>query len=270
MTYPSGKQVTYTFDAVGRIAGASVAAGTSAQLVSSVTYHPFGGLAGFTFGASGPAYSRTQDLDGRVSSYTLGATTYNLTYDDAGNVTRLSDPANTAQDKVFAYDKVDRLLSLATSPTTLNQSFTYDKVGNRLTRVLNGASTSYTMATTSNRLSAVAGVARTYDFAGNQTANGTSALTYDDRGRLTGASTPVGTVTFAVNGLGQRVKKVVGTVATHFAYDLEGRLIGEYDSTGQPIQETAWLADTPIATIRPNGTAFDVYYVINAHFKLTP
>ena len=145
VTYPSGKQVTYTFDAVGRISGASVAAGTSTQLVSSVTYHPFGGLAGFIFGASGPAYSRTYDLDGRVSSYTSG-TTYNLTYDDAGNITRLSDPANTAQDKVFAYDKVDRLLSLATSPTTLNQSYTYDKVGNRLTRVLNGASTSYTMA----------------------------------------------------------------------------------------------------------------------------
>jgi len=261
VTYPSGKQVTYTFDAGGRISASSVTAGTTAPLVSGITYHPFGGLTGFTFGAGGQAYNRTYNLDGRVSSYKLGATTYNVTYDDGGNLIRLSDPANTSQDKVFGYDKADRLLSLSTSPTTLNQGFTYDKVGNRLTRVVNGATSTYTMATTSNRLSAVAGVSRTYDAAGHQSAVGTSTFTYDDRGRMTGAVTPLGTVSFGVNALGQRVRKTAGTVTTHFAYDLEGRLIGEYDGTGLAIQEVAWVGDTPVASIRPNGTGFDVFHL---------
>ncbi len=267
MTYPSGKQVTYTFDAGGRISASSVTAGTTAQIVSGITYHPFGGLTGFTFGAGGQAYSRTYNFDGRVTSYKLGTTVYNVTYDDGGNITRISDPANTPQDKVFTYDKADRLLSLSTSPTTLNQSFTYDKVGNRLTRVLNGTTSTYSMAAASNRLSAVAGVSRTYDLAGNQIGNGTATFTYDDRGRMSGAVTPLGTISFGVNALGQRVRKTVGTVTTYFAYDLQGRLIGEYDGTGQPVQEVSWIGDTPVATIRPNGTSFDVFFVWSDHLN---
>ncbi|NJD25591.1 MAG: RHS repeat protein, partial [Betaproteobacteria bacterium] len=211
------------------------------------------------------SYARTIDQDGRIASYTLGATAYNLSFDDAGNITRISDPANTALDKVFGYDRIDRLLSLSTNPTTLNQSFTFDKVGNRLTRVLNGATTNYTLATTSNRLTAVGGIARTSDAAGNQTADGTSSFTYSDRGRLSGATTPLGSVAYAVNALGQRVRKTVGTVSTHYAFDLEGRLLGEYDGAGNPIQEVVWLKDTPVATIRPNGGTYQVFHVWADH-----
>jgi RHS repeat-associated protein len=177
----------------------------------------------------------------------------------------LSDPANTALDRVFGYDRIDRLLSLATNPATLDQSFTYDKVGNRLTRVLNGATTNYTLATTSNRLTAVGGIARTIDAAGNQTADGTSSFTYSDRGRLSGATTPLGSVTYAVNALGQRVRKTVGTTSTHYAFDLEGRLLGEYDATGAAIQETVWIGSTPVATIRPNGGTYQVFAVWADH-----
>jgi len=265
ITYPSGKVVSYTFDAAGRVSGASVTAGTTTQVVSSATYHPFGTLTGFTFGSGGMSYARTIDQDGRIAAYTLGTTTYNLSFDDAGNITRISDPANTALDKVFGYDRIDRLLSLATNPTPLNQSFTYDKVGNRLTRVLNGTTTNYTLATTSNRLTAVGGVSRTHDAAGNQTADGTSSFTYSDRGRMTGATTPLGSVTYAVNALGQRVRKTVGTVSTHYAFDLEGRLLGEYDGTGSPIQESVWLGSTPVATIRPDGGAYQVFHVWADH-----
>ena len=62
-------------------------------LVSGATYHPFGGLSGFTFGSAGPLYTRARDLDGRVAGYRLGAATYNLDHDDAGNLTRISDLA---------------------------------------------------------------------------------------------------------------------------------------------------------------------------------
>jgi RHS repeat-associated protein len=36
-------------------------------------------------------------------------------------------------------------------------------------------------------------------------------------------------------------------------YDEQGRLVGEYDSSGKLIQETVWMNDLPIATIRPKG-----------------
>lgn len=43
-------------------------------------------------------------------------------------------------------------------------------------------------------------------------------------------------------------------------YDEAGHLLGEYSSTGALVQETVWLGDITVATIRP-GTPAEVYYV---------
>jgi RHS repeat-associated protein len=50
-----------------------------------------------------------------------------------------------------------------------------------------------------------------------------------------------------------------GTVL--YAYDETGHLLGEYDGTGTLIEETVWLGDIPVATLRPNGAAVSVFYV---------
>lgn len=53
-------------------------------------------------------------------------------------------------------------------------------------------------------------------------------------------------------------------------YDEASHLIGEYNGSGVLIQETVWLGDLPVATIRPNGAGFLFYYVhatqLNAPF----
>jgi RHS repeat-associated protein len=41
----------------------------------------------------------------------------------------------------------------------------------------------------------------------------------------------------------------------------QGHLMGEHTNTGALIQETVWLNDLPIATIRPNGTGISVYFI---------
>lgn len=33
-----------------------------------------------------------------------------------------------------------------------------------------------------------------------------------------------------------------------------GSLVGEYDGAGNLMQETVWLGDIPVATLRPNGS----------------
>lgn len=57
-----------------------------------------------------------------------------------------------------------------------------------------------------------------------------------------------------INALGQRVLKVVNTSqagsTTRFMYDESGKLIGEYDLNGQPIRETVWLNDLPVAVLK--------------------
>jgi RHS repeat-associated protein len=53
-----------------------------------------------------------------------------------------------------------------------------------------------------------------------------------------------------------------------FAYDTQGHLLGEYDGTGQLIQEIVWFGDLPIAVLKPAvppGTGIDVFYVHADH-----
>jgi hypothetical protein len=50
-----------------------------------------------------------------------------------------------------------------------------------------------------------------------------------------------------------------GTVV--YAYDEAGHLLGEYDGSGTLIEETVGLGDTPVATLRQNGTGADIYYL---------
>jgi len=74
------------------------------------------------------------------------------------------------------------------------------------------------------------------------------------------------TTTYHYNGLGQRVAKSrVGKALAHYVYDESGRLLGEYDAMGHPIQETVFIDNLPVAVLRPGGTnasivnAFHVY-----------
>jgi RHS repeat-associated protein len=43
--------------------------------------------------------------------------------------------------------------------------------------------------------------------------------------------------------------------------DGAGHLLGEYSSTGAIIEETIWLGDLPVATLRSSGSTVAVYYV---------
>jgi hypothetical protein len=73
--------------------------------------------------------------------------------------------------------------------------------------------------------------------------DGTRSFTYDDRGRMTGATAPGPvTLSFAINGLGQRVLKQTN----QFAYDEAGRFIAEFEWTGSLRNETVYLGSIPV------------------------
>jgi RHS repeat-associated protein len=104
---------------------------------------------------------------------------------------------------------------------------------------------------------------------GNTTAYAGVTLTYNNRGRLstTGYAGNSASHTYDVDGLRiQRVSTLGGT--TVFVHDEAGRLIGEYDGSGALIQETVWLQDIPVATLRPRvGGGIDVFYVHADHLN---
>src|SRR5476651_1584794 len=72
ITYPSGRAITYAFDAKGQVSSITIDGSTT--VLSSAEYFPFGAAKKWTWGNS-QLYERTFDQDGRVKTLTLGPST---------------------------------------------------------------------------------------------------------------------------------------------------------------------------------------------------
>lgn len=271
LTYPfsspiSGGSVAYGYDGQGRVNQLSVTyydkslvppATVTRTVVQNVTYHPFGGVKGFIFG-NGQAYSRGIDLDGRIGSYTLGATQYTLGFDNASRVTSITEEGNPSNLNTYGYDLLDRLTS-ALLPST-NYGYSYDATGNRRTKLIGASTDNYAYPETSNRLSSItpsSGPVRTYthDAVGSVTNDGNLQHVYDVRGRLIQSTNAAACLVskFRVSAIGQRVRKTVTHCSTGalisdtlYVYDLSGRLLAETTPTGQYKRAYLYLGDQPV------------------------
>jgi RHS repeat-associated protein len=257
MTLPSGKIVTYGYN--GHLPESVTVDSTT--ILSGATYEPFGPVNGWTWGNS-TSHSRSFDLRGLLDSQSMVTDTRTLTYDGVGRMITLDDARH---DLGFDYDALGQLTDFTKSgsaPLPASQYFSYDGNGNRESITENGTPYSYTNVAYSNRLTSTTGPTAksfTYDAAGNVTNDGIHSYAYDDRGRLVNVDS--GSVTYMHNGQGQRVKKDDGSAVTLFVYDEPGQLIGEYDGSGNAIQETVWFNGAPVAVL----IGSDEYYVHTDH-----
>lgn len=159
-TYPSDRIVAYTRDALGRIAGITTQQSSGATAVSvaaSASYEPFGPLAGFTFG-NGLVASFTFDQDYQPTNIeaTNGtATVQNVTngFDPSGNITSITDHLASPRSQTLTYDDLSRVATASGAYGA--QSYSYDGVGNRLSRNANGLIDTYAYSSISNRLSSI-------------------------------------------------------------------------------------------------------------------
>jgi RHS repeat-associated protein len=265
--FPSGNTITFGYNSNGQVA--SLTLNGSTTLLSNLTYDPFGPITGWTWGNS-TAASRGFDTDGKVTQVdnANGASLKNYAYDDAFRITGISDAANSALSWTYAYDPLDRL-NAATS-TGVTQGWTYDANGNRLTETGSTPST-YTNASTNNRVSSISGSlsrAYSYDNAGNTLSYAGATFTYNNRGRMATATNGGVTATYTYNALGQRIRRSTPSVTAIYVYDEAGHLAGEYTAAGALVQETVWLGDLPVATLRPNGSGgVDLFYVHADHLN---
>jgi RHS repeat-associated protein len=256
LTTPSGQVIGYTYSNHS-ITGITV---NGIQLVTAVAEEPFGDVHGWTWG-NGTAEIRSHDADG--NAYQIGGpevSTYG--YDNAFRITGATNAANSALSWTYAYDAVDRITTAAKTSTTLG--WTYDATNNRTAQTGSGAST-FTTPVTSNQLGSVSGTLTrtyTYDSSGNPASYTGASFTYNNRSRLLTATVGGSTTTYLYDALGQRIQKSGGPAGTVvFVYDQNGHLTGEYSSTGVLIEETVWLGDIPVATIRPAGVGITTYYI---------
>ena len=187
LTYPSGRIVNYSRDAVGRAVSVTTRLNAMAipvTVADGATYAPFGPLTGFTFG-NGIVLNRSYDQDYRLRTQTAGAVqSFTINYDASGNISSINDD-------LFSHDDVNRLIS-ANGPVYGSYGYTYDLAGNRIGRSQGAMNESYTYAPGSNRLASVSGSAVrgfTYDAAGNAVnddrgAAGNYAYAYDQSGNM--------------------------------------------------------------------------------------
>ncbi len=272
ITYPSGKEVAYAYDAAGRVSSVTLSGHT---LVTGVSYLPFGKASGWTAG-NGASYLRTFDLDGRIVGLALPAgDNIALSYDAASRITGRTETGFAAES--FTYNTLDRLHVYASGAAT--HTYTYDANGNRTGFATNATppvSLAYNIDPASNRLLGISGSSAesfTYDATGNMLSYSAPfadySFSYDARNRQTEAFVGAIGTSFLINSLGQRITQTETVPEFFFVYDEVGHLIGKYDSSGNPLQETAWLGDLPVAVLQPVGRFYIAPDYLGAPHQIT-
>jgi RHS repeat-associated protein len=252
MTYPDGRVINYTTDALERITEiAATVNHVSASVLSSVQYGADGSLLGMSFG-NGLAESRTYDPVGRMVSQLLGTVdNRSHAFDAIGNLTGKQTSAESDQ---FSYDGLNRLTGeqRAVGSTTASNVFGYDPNGNRLSETTNGATTLLGYTPNSNRLVQFGASPITFDNAGNTTSDlgGVRKFYYSAAGHLQWISqNGIPIAGYLYNGLGQRTGKLTLQGISLYHYDIVGRLIGETTIGSQPSRDYVWAGSTPVAQI---------------------
>lgn len=234
ITLPSGRVIAYTLNGNGQVSGISADVNsTSTNLASAITYLPFGGITGFTYGNS-ITFSDTYNTAYQSTLRQIGSMMYDThSYDGADNIT-LQDSDS------YTYDALHRLTADG------SDSYTYDAIGNRTAK----NATTYTYPSTSSRLSDIGVSTITTDASGNITADATRTYVIDAAGRLEQVKISGSTVgAYIYNANNQRTKKTAGAIVTHYVYGLGGLLYGEYDNTGALIREYVYLNAQPLAQV---------------------
>jgi RHS repeat-associated protein len=133
-------------------------------------------------------------------------------------------------------------------------SITYDSNSNRLTY----GATSYTIPSTSNKMSAAGGNSISYSSTGNITQYGaSSSFTYSSANQLATATISAAAQTYTYDEFGQRVLDRHGAgVPFVYNHDQDGKLLSQNNSE----IDYAWLDGMPIGQIVPSTSA--VYAIL--------
>ena len=205
---------------------------------------------------------------GTTTSASNALQNISYTYDAIGNITQVKDLSGFGGDKTvqYTYDDLYRLLTASTTVPTnggYNQTFTYDRIGNLLT----GPSGTYTYGETG------------YTNPHGATQVGSSALTYDNNGNVTGQGSNV----FNWNYRDRLTKSIVGGVNTFYGYDFNNDRVTKGNGTATTTYPNKYFnqksATTTkhvfdnngvlLATIQGDGSATSTHFIHGDHLNST-
>ena len=265
ITYPTGRTVDYDRASCAcKVDGIYTTYNSTTKTpMENLSYRPFGIANGMDTGAGG-SVDNVYDESGRLTIANPGAAmerTY--TYDATGNLTSVNAPNTPWYNRSFAYDALNRLNHAEGPYGTID--YTYDDVGNRLTKVVSGVTDTYAYVTDTNILDTVTGtdtINYTHDANGNITGIGDKILIYNQNNRLIMFEEDGVTLCeYTYNGLGQRVIKEVDGVTTVFHYDFNGNIIAESDLSGNFTTEYLYKGKGRLAMV--DVASGEIFYCLN-------
>jgi RHS repeat-associated protein len=246
--FGAGMTVTYTYDDLNRML--TLYDGIRA---TGYGYDANGNITSQTL-ADGNSFSATFDALNRRTKLTSPPCTYQQTYDLAGNVVQIQEsyPSNPSLNRTIAndYDAIYRLPGeTVTAPdgTVISTTtYVYDDGNNRIQRVYNSVTSTYTYGNSLNQLTEWAdgtnNVTFTYDVNGCRlTRTAASAVTgyqYDYENRLvstgpssssSSSSSTSGVYSYVYDYRTRRVQRTESGVVTNIIFS-GGTSIAEYDS----------------------------------------
>jgi YD repeat-containing protein len=235
VTYPSGRTIDYDRFSNGKINTVNTTHTITKTLLNSISYNPFGAPTELGTGSAGTV-NNNYNNDENLETINPGQPMEQIyTYYDDGNLWTIRGTTTPWYDQDFVYDGLNRLTSATGIYGTIG--YTYDNVGNRLTRTIGSQTENYTYVLGTNQIDQIIGagdpVSYAHDANGNVTGIGNWTLVYNQNNRLIqvdDGSTVLGAYTY--NGLGQRVIKAASGDTTVFHYDFDGNIIAESQIDG--------------------------------------
>ena len=286
ITYPSGRVVEQSVDAIGRLcevaAQTTGCASSPSPYATDFAYNPAFEITGFNYGNGvTAAFTYSPDrLQLAGLGYSKGAQTlFGLNYwykqdstncpagqtNDNGQIQCITDNVDSGRNVTYTYDALARLSTALTKGSTnypkWGLSFTYDRYGNRTAQTVTAGS-----QVPSNSLSfANPGGAQTnhadnygYDASGNMTNDGLNTLVYDGENRVTSSSGSNGSGAYSYDGNGLRVEKTSGSTTTVYIFS-GAKVIAEYvngASPTNPTREYVYAGGALLASISATTTTY--------------
>jgi RHS repeat-associated protein len=275
ITYPSGRVVQQSFDAIGRlceIAPSTTGCATAASpYTTGYGYNTASELTGFNFGngvVTTLGYSPDR-LQMTSLKYTKASTTlFSLNYgygaagSNNGQISAITDNVDAGRSVAYVYDNLARLSTATTIGSTSYPKWglqeTYDRYGNRTAQAV----TSGTAPANSVAVNAITNQITTsgysYDANGNMTKDGSNTLTYDGENHALTSSGSLGSGTYSYDGNGLRVTKVSASTTTVYVFS-GSKAIAEYVNgvaPTSPTREYIYTGNTLIAKIETSATNY--------------
>ena len=228
--YPDQTTVAYSYDPDGRLQTVTDAhRGITSYVYDNTTNNiikktlPNGVYTTYTYDLA----KRVTDTVNKKSDNSV-VSSYHYVYDADSNITQEVETTTTGTTtKNYTYDKLNRLTNASYSDGTY-ETYTYDKMGNRLTMTTQTGTTNYKYDS-DNRLLQAGSTYYFYDKNGNTikkvSPQETDTYQFDYNNMLTQYSNGTTTVQYQYDGDRNRIAKIVNGVMTNYINDTNRKVV---------------------------------------------